>query len=60
MAFSPMLDGEDGRISPLLRDFRARVAADGPLSASELLNTLLGRDVLRNASLAKMEKFPIL
>ena len=40
MAFSPMLDGEDGRISPLLRDFRARVAADGPLSATELLNTL--------------------
>ena len=25
-----------------------------------LLNTLLGRDVLRNAFLAKMEKFPIL
>ena len=36
------------------------MAADGPLSASELLNTLLGRDVLRNAFLAKMEKFPIL
>jgi amidase len=60
MAFSPMLDGEDGRISPLLRDFRARVAVDGPLSANELLKTLLGRDVLRNAFLAKMEKFPIL
>src|ERR1700723_3750346 len=60
MAFSPMLDGEDGRISPLLRDFRARVAADGPLTASEMLNTLLGRDVLRNAFLAKMEKYPIL
>ena len=36
------------------------MAAEGPLSASELLNTLLGRDVLRNAFLAKMEKFPIL
>ena len=60
MAFSPMLDGEDGRISPLLREFRERVAADGALSGTELLNTLLGRDVLRNAFLAKMEKFPIL
>jgi Asp-tRNA(Asn)/Glu-tRNA(Gln) amidotransferase A subunit family amidase len=60
MAFSPMLDGEDGRISPLLREFRERVAADGPLSGTELLNTLLGRDVLRNAFLAKMEKYPIL
>lgn len=47
-------------MSPLLREFRARVAADGALSASELLNTLLGRDVLRSAFLAKMEKFPIL
>jgi Asp-tRNA(Asn)/Glu-tRNA(Gln) amidotransferase A subunit family amidase len=60
MAFSPILDGQDERISPVLRDFRARVAADGPLGANELLNTLLGRDVLRNAFLAKMEKFPIL
>ena len=60
MAFSPMLDRRHERISPLLRDFRARVAADGPLNANELLNTLLGRDVLRNAFLAKMEKFPIL
>src|ERR1700720_1323103 len=60
MAVSPMLDGEDGRISPLLRDFRPPAAADGPPTASELLNTLLGRDVLRNAFLAKMEKFPIL
>jgi Asp-tRNA(Asn)/Glu-tRNA(Gln) amidotransferase A subunit family amidase len=60
MSFSPMLDGQDARLSPLLREFRARVAADGALSASELLNTLLGRDVLRNAFLAKMEKFPVL
>jgi Asp-tRNA(Asn)/Glu-tRNA(Gln) amidotransferase A subunit family amidase len=60
MAFSPMLNGEDGRLSPLLREFRARVAADGALGATELLNTLLGRDVLRNAFLAKMEKHPIL
>ena len=60
MAFSPMLDGQDERISLLLREFRTLVAADGPLSATQLLNTLLGRDVLRNAFLAKMEKFPIL
>ena len=59
MAFSPLLDGEDARMSPLLREFRAFVAADEPLGANELLNTLLGRDVLRNAFLARMEKFPI-
>jgi amidase len=60
MAFSLILDGQDARLSPLLREFRARVAGDGALGASELLNTLLGRDVLRNAFLARMEKFPIL
>jgi amidase len=60
MAFSPLLDGQDERISPLLREFRAWVAAEGPLGASELVNTLLGRDVLRNGFLAKMEKYPIL
>ncbi len=60
MAFSPMLDGNDSAISPLLREFRAWVAAEKPLSGNELLNTLLGRDVLRNAFLARMEKFPIL
>jgi Asp-tRNA(Asn)/Glu-tRNA(Gln) amidotransferase A subunit family amidase len=60
MAFSPMLDGHDGAISPLLWEFRHWVAEEKPLGGAELLNTLLGRDVLRNAFLAKMEGFPIL
>jgi amidase len=60
MAFSPMLDGHDSAISSLLREFRRWVAEDKPLGGAELLNTLLGRDVLRNAFLAKMERFPIL
>jgi Asp-tRNA(Asn)/Glu-tRNA(Gln) amidotransferase A subunit family amidase len=60
MAFSPMLDGHDSAISPLLREFRRWVAEEKPLGGPELLNTLLGRDVLRNAFLAKMERFPML
>ena len=60
MAFSPMQEGRDADLSPTYRDFRARVAAEPPLSATELLNTLLERDVLRLRFLAKMEEFPIL
>lgn len=60
MAFSPMQQGHENEFSPTYRDFRARVAAEPPLSASELLNTLLERDVLRLRFLAKMEEFPIL
>lgn len=60
MAFSPMQEGREADLSPTYRDFRARVAAEPPLSAAELLNTLLERDVLRLRFLAKMEEYPIL
>jgi Asp-tRNA(Asn)/Glu-tRNA(Gln) amidotransferase A subunit family amidase len=60
MAFSPMLDGQEDEMSPLLRQFRACVAQDQPLSATELLDTLLERDVLRGRFLSRMEEFPIL
>lgn len=60
MAFAPTLEGRDPEMSPILKEFRALVGADPPLSAQDLLNTLLARDVLRAAFLAKMEKIPIL
>jgi Asp-tRNA(Asn)/Glu-tRNA(Gln) amidotransferase A subunit family amidase len=60
MAFSPMLEGHEGEISPILHHFRARVRQEPPLSATELLDTLLERDILRARFLAKMEEFPIL
>lgn len=60
MAFSPMQEGREADLSPTYRDFRARVATEPPLSAAELLNTLLERDVLRLRFLAKMEEHPIL
>jgi amidase len=60
MAFSSMLEGHDESMSPILKEFRAMVAAEPPLSAQELLNTLLDRDAVRGAFLAKMEEFPIL
>ncbi len=60
MAFSPMLEGNQNQISPLYRQFRDAVAQQPPLTATELLDTLLERDVLRARFLAKMEEFPIL
>jgi Asp-tRNA(Asn)/Glu-tRNA(Gln) amidotransferase A subunit family amidase len=60
MAMAPMLDGRESEFSPLFREFRGWVAAEKPLSAAELLNTLLMRDALRGAFLARMENFPIL
>lgn len=59
MAFSPMLDGQDADLSPTFRDFRARVAAEPALTATELLDTTLERDVLRGRFLQRMEEFPI-
>ena len=60
MAFSPMLEGNDGQMSPMLREFRDAIAQQPPLTATELLDTLLERDVLRAKFLSKMEEFPIL
>jgi amidase len=60
MAFSPMQSGHEEEFSPTYRDFRARVAAEPPMSANELLNTLFERDVLRLRFLAKMQEYPIL
>lgn len=60
MAFETTVSGREAELSPVLQDFRARVAHDGPLGAQELLNTLLERDVIRGAFLKKMEEFPIL
>jgi Asp-tRNA(Asn)/Glu-tRNA(Gln) amidotransferase A subunit family amidase len=60
MAFAPLLAGRDRDLSPIFKEFRARVALEPPLSADELLDTLLERDNLRRKFLAKMESFPIL
>jgi Asp-tRNA(Asn)/Glu-tRNA(Gln) amidotransferase A subunit family amidase len=60
MAFAPAIKDREGELSSTFQDFRARVASEPELSAGELLNTLLERDVIRVAFLARMEEFPIL
>jgi Asp-tRNA(Asn)/Glu-tRNA(Gln) amidotransferase A subunit family amidase len=59
MAFAPNIEGREAELSPILRAFRAEVAEALPLTAQDLLNTLLARDALRGNLLAKMEEFPI-
>jgi Asp-tRNA(Asn)/Glu-tRNA(Gln) amidotransferase A subunit family amidase len=60
MSFSPAIEGREAELSPIFRAFRAMVAEAPPLSAQDLLNTLLARDVLRGKLLEKMQEFPIL
>jgi len=60
MSFAPSIAGREAELSPIFRAFRAMVAEAPPLSAQDLLNTLLGRDVLRGKLLEKMQEFPIL
>jgi Asp-tRNA(Asn)/Glu-tRNA(Gln) amidotransferase A subunit family amidase len=60
ISFAPTIEGREAELSPVLRSFRAKVAEAPPLTAQDLLNTLLARDVLRGNLLAKMEEFPIL
>jgi len=60
MSFAPTIGNREAELSPILRAFRAMVAEAPPLTAQDLLNTLLARDVLRGKLLEKMEEFPIL
>ncbi|MGB8540281.1 MAG: amidase [Candidatus Acidiferrales bacterium] len=60
MSFSPAIEGREAELSPIFRAFRAMVAEASPLTAQDLLNTLLARDVLRGKLLEKMQEFPIL
>ena len=60
MSFAPTIAGRETELSPIYRAFRAIVAEAPPLTAQDLLNTLLARDVLRGNLLEKMEEFPIL
>src|SRR6202050_5587150 len=60
MSFSTSSSGRETELSPIYRAFRGMVAEAPPLTAQDLLNTLLARDVLRGKLLERMEEFPIL
>ncbi len=60
MSFAPTIEGREAELSPVFRAFRAMVAETPTLTAQDLLNTLLARDVIRGKLLEKMAEFPIL
>ena len=60
MAFASTVEGREDELSPMLRAWRANVAQRPALDGRDWLNTLIGRDALREKLLREMEQFPIL
>jgi Asp-tRNA(Asn)/Glu-tRNA(Gln) amidotransferase A subunit family amidase len=60
MAFAATVEGREAELSPIYRAWRERVALEPALDGREWLNTLVGRDALREKLLRQMETFPIL
>jgi amidase len=59
-AFAATVEGREVELSPMYRAWRLRVGREPALDGREWLNTLLGRDALREKLLREMETFPIL
>jgi Asp-tRNA(Asn)/Glu-tRNA(Gln) amidotransferase A subunit family amidase len=60
VAFAATVEGREAELSPMYRAWRQRVALEPPMDGREWLNTLVGRDALREKLLRQMETFPIL
>lgn len=59
MLFGPMLKGQKQRISPILADMRKLQSSLQPFSAESLLMSIMERDIIREAVLRQMERYPI-
>src|ERR1700685_2198631 len=59
-AFAATVEGREAELSPMYRAWRERVGLEPALDGREWLNTLVGRDALREKLLRQMETFPIL
>ena len=60
MLLGPMLAGHEDELSPVLKEFVGRTAAESSHTGQSLLDTWIRRDVVRNSVLEQMKKFPIL
>jgi Asp-tRNA(Asn)/Glu-tRNA(Gln) amidotransferase A subunit family amidase len=60
MVLEPLTKEHEAELSPFLKEFLRKVAAEPPHSGHTLLNTWLQRDMVRNQILAQMQTFPIL
>jgi Asp-tRNA(Asn)/Glu-tRNA(Gln) amidotransferase A subunit family amidase len=60
MLLGPMMQGHEAELSPILRQFSSRVAAEKPHTGQTLLDTWIERDLLRMRIFAQMREFPVL
>jgi Asp-tRNA(Asn)/Glu-tRNA(Gln) amidotransferase A subunit family amidase len=60
MLLGPMLAGHEAELSPTLKDFSTRSAAAPKHTADSLLETWVGRDLVRMQVLQQMRDLPIL
>ncbi len=60
MLLAPMLAGRENQLSPVLKDFCTHSAAAPKHTADTLLETWIGRDLVRTQVLAQMKEVPIL
>ena len=59
MLFGPMVKGQEHRISPILAEMRTLQATLPPFTAESLLSSIMERDIVREAVLRQMERYPI-
>ena len=60
MLIKPLFKNRENDLSPTLKDFLERAAAEPPLGGETLLHAWIARDELRGKFLAQMQQFPIL
>ena len=60
MLLGPMTRGHEDDLSPILREFNSWVGAEKSHSAQSLLDTWIGRDVVRMKIVERMKEFPVL
>jgi Asp-tRNA(Asn)/Glu-tRNA(Gln) amidotransferase A subunit family amidase len=60
MAMGPTIEGREGELSPMFRAWRENVLKHPLLDGRDWLNTMIGRDALREKLLRQMQRFPIL
>jgi Asp-tRNA(Asn)/Glu-tRNA(Gln) amidotransferase A subunit family amidase len=60
MLLSPMTKGREAELSPILKEFSSRVAAEPTHTAQTLLDTWIQRDVVRMQVFEQMRDTPIL
>jgi amidase len=60
MVLGPLVAGREPDQHPIIKELLALIGAEPPLTAADLLNAWLERDVLRLQLLAQMRQFPVL